>query len=104
MKRSKLLVVVVTDDLDATEWEWAKNDIDCWNAGMERLLRSTALDKLTWLLQPQSAPGTTAIGSRIARILKVMILAGARQRHRENYDGRNAVRIGPLARPSFIFD
>jgi len=56
MKRSKLLVVVVTDDLDVTEWEGAKNDIHCWNARMERLLRSTDLNKLTWLLQPQSTP------------------------------------------------
>eukprot|EP00505_MAST-04D_sp_SCG-Rhode-Island_P002890 Stramenopile-MAST_4_protein_2890 len=93
MKRSKLFVVVITEDLDVTEWEWAKecgvpiqpvvraedagkqelrerwdpqhwikmdrNDIDFWNAGMERLLRSTALDKLSLILQPLPTPAVS---------------------------------------------
>ena len=104
MKRSKLLVVVVTDGLDVTEGERAKNDIDCWTAGMEHLLRSTAVDTLTLIWPPQSTPVSQKESGWVQnRTLKVMILAGERQRRGENYDGRNAVRIRPLARPSFIF-
>ena len=58
--------VVRAEDADKKElqerWDpqkWIKmdrNDIDYWNAGMERLLQSTALDKLTLILQPRPTP------------------------------------------------